>query len=133
MPARFLHLVMLLFISLWFGVIAPGHTRGVIKMGGASSCSPQVQGSDAIGGMSCCAMPARADRDEDDAHQDRPEDPAACCAICYLNTTMQTPQVISFTPGLVGVIDELTPPPLTGQAAEAHFSPIHGRAPPAIV
>lgn len=135
MPARILHLGMLLFLALWFGVIAPGHTRGVIKMGSGSSCSAQVQTSGDAAGMSCCAMPSLADRDDEtqDSEQAPLEDPASCCAICYLNSTLQTPEAISFAPGFVGLIAQLSPPPMFGQEAEPHFSPIHGRAPPACI
>lgn len=138
MKSRFLNILCLLFVSLWFGVIAPGHQRGTIKLAGSESCET-TRTSDNQRDVahrektSCCPMPTAsitADGKSDPDHQP-PKDPASCCAVCYLNGVLDTPEKPVFVTVHTGLLTELEPlEPLGLSSILAHLL-AHIRGPPA--
>jgi hypothetical protein len=73
-----------LYVLAWFGVVVPGHTRGMLTMPGGAGDSPSVRGS-------CCAaspepeQPCKPTRDQ----QRR-------CAVCYVAANYTVPVVHAF-------------------------------------
>mgnify|MGYP006983103404 CR=1 FL=1 len=136
MLARAFHLFWLMFVLLWFAVIAPGHTRGTIKLAGPDACcAPAVESKPAPVMDSCCVMPASESAKDShcsDEEQPKPTDPASCCAICYFNATLQVTAPYQLTLLAGDVIAQLTPlAPATIQAHH-HFEALSRRGPPAI-
>ena len=135
MFGRTCHILLLIFVSLWFGVIAPGHERGSIKLGGGTSCHLTTTAADeadaAPAGMSCCAMPKDDAATGEGEKEEKPVDPASCCAVCYLNATLSVTPVICLQPMQVDEIDELSPAALVGLASIGFRQTFLQRGPPA--
>lgn len=129
MNRRPFHIIWLLFISLWFGVIAPGHTRGVIKLSGTE----QEQGQP----DSCCVRPIAhpADstkQDSSDSQKHPPVDSATGCAVCYLNSILDTPDKPVFVTFCTGLLTELEPLEPLGLSSILVHLLAHIRGPPAL-
>jgi hypothetical protein len=118
---RAFHVLWLLFATLWFAVIAPGHTRGTIRLAGSpaeeatceamSSCCPMESMGhemDQATGDHAHHDPAAAG-DKEKSHKHHPTDPAECCAICYLNSVLDTPPSPVFVTVCSGLLLELEP------------------------
>lgn len=127
MSSRPFHVAMLLFVTLWFGVIAPGHERGAVRLPGSDGCHATTSAS-ATAGRACCALLEEAEQDE----PQRSEDPASCCAICYLNGTLDVPPPLVIHVTFLGLLAELAPlePEQLLSFASPRWRPIRG--PPAI-
>jgi hypothetical protein len=111
------HFLMLAFMALWLGVIVPVHTRGQIKLAGATPSEKHA----------CCSMPAKETptRDPSPCGEDREG-----CAVCYFIATLDLPPVfvLNFVPtGLVSLVD-LMPASIASSIGQP--LPFHGRAPP---
>ena len=96
--------LVLVWFTLWMGVIMPGHTRGVVRLPGmddrqADSACP-CGDANSTGGPS--SMTAEADTEED-----APADPAKCCAVCHLNATLSTPPPATLYTPYLGQLDEI--------------------------
>lgn len=95
MRGRWLRVASLVWLSLWFGVIMPGHQRGAIAPPGEQ---PQVSKS-----HSCCSMTGRPtaearqpNANEKDTPAKRAPGGAGHCAVCYLIATLNVPPAIDF-------------------------------------
>jgi hypothetical protein len=77
MRRRGLRIAMLLFVTLWFGVLVPVHTRGQMPLPG--DCSSQVVGRE------CCTPGHR--------HESKSNLPAwpRVCGVCYIIATLDLP------------------------------------------
>ena len=125
MRHRNLHLVMLGFMCLWFGIVVPGHERGLIKTPGPAcdtalmSCCPADTTCCPVGDPNSDRVPAR-------------DDPAQNCALCDYLATLLTPPVAQLIMPRLGLIDVL-PVPLhvTPHVAPAR-SIFGGRSPPLV-
>jgi hypothetical protein len=83
MHSRTLRIFMLLAVTLWFGVVVPGHERGRVRVPGAA---PQAPCHAAAGRGHCHAptdtdAPAKAPSDNDASH----------CAVCRFVATLSCP------------------------------------------
>ena len=109
--SRVVRVLLVGFQALFLNVIAPGHTRGIITLGGKSS-------------LTCCqtrSEPSKAPTPKD----------KASCAICYVVARFAPPPVVDFRLTELGLRDvmPLAPP----QRIVSHQAPLtyDGRAPPA--
>jgi len=116
--AKSFKLLMLAFMALWLGVIVPVHTRGQIKLAGATPASEHK----------CCAT----------SKQDAPAQDSPCgqdreaCAVCYFIATLDLPPVVDLNlspTGLVSLVD--TAPEMIAPRVDRPL-PFHGRAPPVV-
>lgn len=148
MDRLYLRILCLMFVSLWFGVIAPGHQRGTIKLGGVSSevCEPTVAdpstrqstrpahkpATSAI--ATCCPMPVatKTADGQTDPGQQPTQDPASCCAVCYLNSILDVPEKPVFVTVYAGLLAELEPLEPIGLSSLLSVLLTHIRGPPAL-
>lgn len=98
------HWLVLVWFTLWMGVIAPGHTRGVVRLPGmddtssaSACCCTDTQGS-------CAPATQTAETGPQDS---TPADPAKCCAVCYFNATLNTPPPLTLYTPYLGQLDEI--------------------------
>ena len=105
-------MLLLLVQALFFNVVVPSHTRGMI----------QLPGSKAV--ASCCAPKPGKSSPCDNKRTEN-------CAICNLAARVTLPPVIEFAPKPTGLLEIL--PPVAREEFVAHdFVPTYlGRAPPA--
>lgn len=109
---------LLVFQVVWLNAVLPGHTRGVIALGGAQSCHEAKA-------TRCC--PGKKEK----APAPKPEK-SAKCAVCVHAARMTPPPVIDLTPPpleLAGT--EQWPAPAVCECEP--FPPAYfGRAPPLV-
>lgn len=122
----------LVWFTLWMGVIAPGHTRGVVRL-------PGMDGTDSAAAACCCDSAGTCDAADtpgtaSDTDDDTPADPAKCCAVCYFNATLNTPPPVTLYTPYLGQLDELTYLSRAAQTPHARRSPDvnRGRPPPGV-
>jgi hypothetical protein len=114
---RCFRILLLVTITLWFGVVVPLHPRGVIKLGG--SCA-------ATSGKSCCA-PAKGTTPQD-SKSNKPFDPQ--CAVCHFVATLDLPPAIGLDVPALGFVSVI-PPVAPSDAPVLPFTPTWSeRGPP---
>jgi hypothetical protein len=120
MRSRAFRIALLAFQAIWLNAIVPGHTRGVVTLGGAT-CHTST-----VAQHGCC--PSKASSKQPAV----PTKPSAQCAVCHFAARITPPPVI-----------DLRPPPLalTSQRVEiiprsadsADLPPAYyGRGPPVV-
>jgi hypothetical protein len=96
MPDRTLRITVLIAAALWFAVVVPAHTRGLIRLPGAAEAGPT--------GGGCCESPSHAASDDSQSVPERsgtPTDPVRSCAICFLVAHLSSPPPpVIYTPGV---------------------------------
>jgi len=91
MRRRRLTIVMLVWSTLWFGAVLPGHQRGAVRLPDGQTGGDAAAADDAADCPLCVAA--------DDADPDAPPaDPARCCAVCQFRATLTPPPVVDFEP-----------------------------------
>jgi hypothetical protein len=118
-------------LCLWFGVIVPGHRRGIVPLPGyeaADSCcsSPPTEQSDSR--PSCC--PTDDEASPASSPDDRPDDPVKRCAICYIVAMLNVPPAIDFVDPPSALLQYLPALKNTTFFTVASLLRFHGRAPP---
>lgn len=78
--SRVLRISVLAFVSVWFTLVVPAHSRGTVHLPGRDSAAGAA--GDSCG--SCCPKTATPAQDTDSDHPRRPTDPVRCCAVCQL-------------------------------------------------
>src|SRR6478609_1433821 len=101
MRSRALRIAILLFQALWFGVLVPGHRRGMIALPGEQNFSELSQA------RSCCRVEKSKSKGAPQIPCSR--DPAQHCAICHLAMRLSTPPVIDIILPPCGLAEVLTP------------------------
>jgi hypothetical protein len=123
-------ILMLLWTIVWFVLVLPGHTRGIVQLGGSdttsatSFASPMMQ---ATGCTACVFPPAGASEDDDEPQPA----PGGHCAVCKHMASLETPPPI-IQLNLVSEIlraAELRSTACSSRIAERVYV---GRAPPAL-
>ena len=124
-----------LWLALWFGVIVPGHKRGLVLLPDGKSQAPaakqaaekpcplaQIMGTNG----SCCCQPSRKSSD------DNPGAPVTHCAICYLTGVLDVPLPPDFAPRPLELAQMLPwPEPVAVDSIPASQTYL-GRAPPIV-
>lgn len=118
----------IVWLSLWFGIVVPGHERGQIVLPGYQP--PSHCGADAgeppprAARSDCCPAPGNDD-------SKRPGGPVERCAICYIVATLTVPLPIDLAPrptARAGLVAQHRPDrPTTSPPTPPYL----GRAPPA--
>ena len=117
--------LILIWSILWFGVIAPGHERGAVRVPGGETSTSSSHGH------ACCQRPTPNTTDETpDPAAPEDEDPASACAICYLNGALHTPVPIAIIPAVSRTALAPRPAPPHTPALARRYPPALGRAPP---
>ena len=121
--------LVLVWFTLWMGVIMPGHTRGIVRLPGMDEAQSRATCCCDDGTGACTPDGSTADAETED---DTPTDPAKCCAVCYFNATLNTPPPITlYSPYLVQ-LDEIAYLARAAQTPHERISPdlYRGRPPP---
>jgi hypothetical protein len=109
-------LALLLFEAMFFNVVLPGHTRGMIQLPGSSCCEP-----------ACCAAKHPGSK-QSPCDNERTSN----CALCAFAARITIPPAVDFAPPPTGLL-EILPPPVAQTFEVASFPrPFFGRAPPAL-
>ena len=83
MLRRTLRISLILFVAIWFGVVLPGHRRGLVSLSGTSN--------------NCCSTPAAPAEPVDRKVPVKAGD----CAICHFMATLDLPIAMGVSlPGL---------------------------------
>ncbi len=125
------HKFAVIWLALWFGVIVPGHKRGLVLLpGGTPPPVTQNQNTEpcplaqmmAASGTCCPSSSPRT--------PSSPSAPVSHCAVCYLTGVLDVPPPPDFAPRPLELLQILPrPKPIT--VASASTTHIYlGRAPP---
>jgi len=123
--------LVLVWFTLWMGVVMPGHTRGVVRL-------PGMENTQSAAAQCCCDTAGTCDMTDATAESatedDTPADPAKCCAVCYLNATLNTPPPVTLYTPYLGQLDELAYLSRAAQTPHQRRSPdlYRGRPPPVV-
>jgi hypothetical protein len=123
MSARALRILFVAFQAVWLNVIVPGHTRGIVTLGGGPSCE-----SGGMAAHSCC--PAK----RDGPHPGSPT-PAqqGWCAVCAFAARVTTPPTIDLRPPALELLCVApVPAPAVAESARPRLA-YDGRAPPSSI
>lgn len=130
MRGSIIHKLAIVWLALWFGVIVPGHKRGLVLLPGGA---PPVQAKLASGETcplagimgttgSCCPSSSP------------PTSPAPLpvshCAVCYLTGVLDVPAVPDFAPKPMELLEVLPWPAPVAVATGPKLQTYLGRAPP---
>jgi hypothetical protein len=111
--SRSLRIALLFYTFFWFGIVVPGHKRGVVTL-------------DASGHASCECAACQADNSK----TNHPTDPASRCAICDFTAHLILPPVYDFTLPPMGLADRVPTPVVEDRVARVVLTPFDGRGPP---
>lgn len=120
MRSKFWRILLALYLLLWFGVVVPGHRRGIVTIGPpdpAQTCS-------------CCQCPDCAGTPSKPS--DTPPSQASHCAICDFAAHLTLPPTFDFTLPPLGLLDRLPDPVIADLVSRFVLIPFDGRGPPAI-
>ncbi len=121
---------MLVWAFAWFGVIVPGHTRGVVQLApdpfAAQSCHSQHADNPQPPADSCCMGKPKKTSDSKDA----PRPFMGKCALCDMAAKSVTALPFNFDLPFTGVIDLLDPPAVYTLSGVQFLIDQHSRGPP---
>ena len=120
MRSRGLRILFLVYVSVWFGAIVPGHTRGIVTMPGGGGDTAASVSSDS----GCCATHVPSDENKP------PAKPA--CAVCYFAAALMVAPPPTFDFAQLGLVGSLAPPVIDRLVFQPTHRPYHGRAPPEV-
>jgi len=125
------HKFAVIWLALWFGVIVPGHKRGLVLLPGGNEASPvTTQAGEPCplakymaSNGTCC--PSSQPTDSSD-----PQTPVTHCAICYLAGVLDVPAVPDLAPKPLELVQVLAWPKPETVVSTATVDTHPGRAPP---
>ncbi len=128
------HKFAILWLALWFGVIVPGHKRGLVLLPGGEDRPPATtQTGEACplakymaANGSCCPSSQPTDSSDPDA----PTPPVTHCAICYLTGVLDVPPAPDLAPQPLELVQLLAWPTPQVIISDATVDTHPGRAPP---
>jgi hypothetical protein len=117
---RWVRILMLGWLGVWFGVIAPGHQRGIVMLPGT------------VKPGSCCVVRGElvVNKGGQAPAKQTPPMPVKGCAICQINATLATPEVIVFHALDLGLVQLLPLPPPVAAPVLALLHVDYSRGPP---
>lgn len=123
------HSLLLFWTLAWFGIVLPGHERGVIRVPGMDAGrGAVVQRGEGASDLrwtalsSCPLCPVGSSGGEDD--------PAATCALCQLIATLSVPVPLDLVPTRGELLLERSAPGVESAPPRLVLSCSLGRAPP---
>jgi hypothetical protein len=124
---------MLVWAFAWFGVILPGHTRGVVQLApdptatevqsASANVSPLAASLGTVEAGSCCPVSKRK-------ADDRPRPFMGKCALCDLAAKSMGADAFEITLPFVGLITLLEPPAVFTLSGVQFLVDVHSRGPP---
>ena len=119
--SRAFRLAVIAFVAVWFGAIVPGHTRGVVKLPGASAC--EASANVGRSGPPCCAGGAARGKGKSPVN-------TGPCAVCFFAAALIFAPPVTFYEPRPGVARRavLAVPVIVMPPDRA--GPFHSRAPP---
>jgi hypothetical protein len=108
-------IALLVFEALFFNVIIPVHTRGMIQLAGSRSRA------------SCCAT-----RHKDSKENPSDNKPASTCAVCAFAARLTVPPAVDFAPPPTGLVEILPAPAIHVRVTPSLIPVYFGRAPPIV-
>ena len=122
--------IAIVWLALWFGVVVPGHKRGLVLLPGGEKVPTRLQSdkpcplAKLTGKTGSCCPSSKAPSDQ------APAAPGSHCAVCYLTGVLDVPAPPDLTAPPLELLDILPWPDAvqakTIQIQLAYF----GRAPP---
>jgi hypothetical protein len=128
------HRFAIIWLALWFGVIVPGHKRGLVLLPGggerAASTTVVTQDDEPCPLAQMMAVSGKCCPSSRTPSQSSPGGPASHCAVCYITGVLDVPLPPDFAPRPLELIQILPwPKPVTvASAPTTHI--YQGRAPP---
>jgi hypothetical protein len=114
------HLALLIFQVVWFNVIVPGHTRGVVQLPHAEQSCPAC---------CCCCEGAAKTGNQNPA---TPKNPPGNCAICFFAAHLSIPPRIDFSLTRLDFLHRLDAIVKEDRVARIVIYPFDSRGPPAV-
>lgn len=133
MRQRAIRILALVWVLAWFGVILPGHQRGVVRLPGlAGEATAETSDSTANRGTQPCPLCVSEPSTGDDDSRSVPVR-GGCCALCQFMATLSTPPVFAFDPPDMDLLDLLAAPEVEGLRDEADLDATRSRGPPTVL
>ena len=116
---RFLRLILGFYVFVWFNLVVPGHTRGIITIPGKGQ-------ETSLESSSCCSTkPVKTKDGKPTPAQQRQ------CAVCYVAATYTIPVVHTFHIDLLGLIQILHDRAISQLLVREYPTPFWPIGPPA--
>jgi hypothetical protein len=109
------------YLFIWFGIIVPGHRRGVVSFDKGTSTS---------GGCCCCCCECQAIKTP--AGSQTPPANSGHCAICDFAAHLTIPPPVDFSLPPMGLLERLPTPTVQDLVSLTLLTPFDGRGPPAV-
>jgi len=124
----------ILWLALWFGVIVPGHKRGLVLLPGAPGNAAAASNS-SDEALEPCPLAEIMALDGSCCPSSKPSDPdtpmpVTHCAICYLTGVLDVPPAPDFAPRPLELVQVLPWPEPVAQDTIGSTRTYLGRAPP---
>jgi hypothetical protein len=125
MFGRVVRIAILLFEVVWFNIIVPGHTRGIVVV---QSGATSTETCPLCAAVACplCAQHAAPNSSKNPTPADR-----ANCAICQFMAHLSLPPVYDFRPASLKLLELLPIPQPQTRESVALIDHAHCRGPPA--
>jgi hypothetical protein len=123
---------MLIWAIAWFGVIVPGHTRGVVQLApdpmALASCHDE--NAKAPAPVDACCMGKPKPTTSGDASKDKPRPFMGKCALCDIAAKSVTAEPFHIDLPFVGLIELLPPPAVYTLSGVQFLIDPNSRGPP---
>ena len=130
MPRRAIHWTVLGFAALWFNVVLPVHTRGMLTLGPAPAPAQRAAQNAA---HACCATSGHASRPASKAPGHCPDGHGrrgGACAVCFFMAGLSTPPAVTSVERRLAYTGDLRVALHTAPDAARYALPLNSRAPP---
>ena len=117
MYSRGFRILVLIFVTVWFGAIVPGHTRGVVRLPGVAGCTDQTSND-----RTCCG--------ERSSEPSKGVPTSGGCAVCFFAAALMHAPPISLDFANLGLVGSLAPPLTARLDLRVPYLPYQSRAPP---
>lgn len=114
---RVVRLILAVYVLVWFGMVVPGHKRGLVRL--PDSRTPSV---------SAAKCPACVGGSE--GKNGKKRSGGGSCAICFVAATYSTPPVFVIDLGLLFLVGPAADPPTATPAFVARLMPFWPTGPP---
>jgi len=124
---RALRIFLAAYLFFWFGIVVPGHQRGIVTVDGTPNASE----------CCCCCQTSSANQSPSKTPTDsqapgNPTNPAGHCAICYFAAHLTVPPPVDFSLAPLGLVARVRDAVVKDCVARIVLTPYDGRGPPAV-
>jgi hypothetical protein len=111
------------YLLFWFGIVVPGHQRGIVTVDGTPNASE----------CCCCqTTPVAQSTSKTPADSPAPANPAGHCAICYFAAHLTVPPPVDFSLAPLGLVARVREAVIKDMVARIVLTPYDGRGPPVV-